>query len=257
MQITPVWRCLVGTILVGAAASACAGGDATAPLPPTAIALVSGDAQSAEAGVAFSAPLVVRVVNEKGGGVAGVGVTFQVASGIGTVSPASATTDAQGQASTTVTAGATPGPLTISARAAGLTTTATATFTVRINFGQLAGQWDGTTSQSNQPVYLRITPMGVIDSLTVRTRASLGIGTCTATMSTKNIQIAADGTFSAPLTIPLLWTTALRGGFTSSTDVTGVLDALQASGTILCGSTLFFGSGAFSLPGGTWTARKR
>lgn len=256
MRMLRSW-CVAGCAAVFGVAVACGGGDATAPLPPTAIALASGDAQTAETGVAFSAPLVVRVVNAKQAGVSGVAVTFAVASGAGTVSPASATTDNQGQASTTVTAGATPGPLSVTARATGVTATVSASFTVRINFGQLAGQWDGTTSQSNQPVYLRITPMGVIDSLTVRTRASLGIGTCTATMSTKNVQIGADGSFSAPLSIPLLWTTALRGGFTSSTDVTGVLDALQASGTILCGSTLFFGSGAFSLPGGTWTARKR
>jgi uncharacterized protein (TIGR03437 family) len=84
-------------------------------IPSAGIQQVSGDAQNTTIGTAFPLPLIVKVVDSSGNGVAGVQVNFQVASGAATLGSALSTTDSTGQASTTVTAGATPGAIAISA----------------------------------------------------------------------------------------------------------------------------------------------
>jgi hypothetical protein len=66
----------------------------------------SGDGQTAAVGSALGAPFVVTINDSRGGVVAGVPVSFGVASGTGTLSVASAVTDAAGQARTTLTVGA-------------------------------------------------------------------------------------------------------------------------------------------------------
>ncbi|WP_392479074.1 N,N-dimethylformamidase beta subunit family domain-containing protein [Nostoc sp. C110] len=70
---------------------------------------ISGDNQTGAAGTALTNPLVVQVKNGAGNAQSGVTVNFAVTSGGGSVSPASAVTDASGQVSTTLTLGANPG----------------------------------------------------------------------------------------------------------------------------------------------------
>jgi uncharacterized protein (TIGR03437 family) len=77
---------------------------------------ISGDGQSAPTGLAFSAPLVVRLVDQNGGPVPGVQVAFSVRQGQASVNPQVANTDANGQASTNVVAGGTAGPVVIAAQ---------------------------------------------------------------------------------------------------------------------------------------------
>jgi len=84
-------------------------------IPLAGLSKVSGDGQSTTTSTAFTSPLVVKVVDNNGAGVAGVQVTFQVTQGTATLGAQPATTDANGQASTTVTAGATPGTITVDA----------------------------------------------------------------------------------------------------------------------------------------------
>lgn len=79
----------------------------------TSLALVSGDAQSVAAG-ATSQPFVVRAVDANGNPVSGVAVTW-AATGDGTLSATSGTTDASGLAQVTMTGGATPGAFTVTA----------------------------------------------------------------------------------------------------------------------------------------------
>lgn len=79
------------------------------------IQIVSGNGQVQLVGQALPAPLVVKVINSSGSPVQGATVTFTVASGAATVSPASATTDATGQAKTTVTLGSSAGNVQINA----------------------------------------------------------------------------------------------------------------------------------------------
>jgi hypothetical protein len=69
--------------------------------PAASVAVVSGDAQSALAGTALPAALTAQVRDQFGNGVAGRSVTFSVSAGGGSISPASAVTDASGNASAT------------------------------------------------------------------------------------------------------------------------------------------------------------
>src|SRR5215218_6537073 len=90
---------MAGALLI--AATACSGGDSTAPsttLAPTAasLAIVSGGGQTGTVGLALSAPLVVKVATSAGVPVVGSTVTFAVSSGAATLSPTTATSDANG-----------------------------------------------------------------------------------------------------------------------------------------------------------------
>ncbi|MBA2322161.1 MAG: Ig-like domain-containing protein [Deltaproteobacteria bacterium] len=87
----------------------------------TQIALVSGTNQSATAGTTLSMPLVVVVKDANGNPVDGFSVSFNVASGGGMLSAASAMTNAQGQAQTTLTLGSMAGANIVTANATGLT----------------------------------------------------------------------------------------------------------------------------------------
>ena len=97
---------------------------------PDNLAKVSGEGQEGTAGKALAEPFVVLVLDENGAAIAGAVVTFSVTAGGGTLSAATATTDANGQAATRLTLGSDTGPNTVEATVAGLeseTFTATAT----------------------------------------------------------------------------------------------------------------------------------
>lgn len=72
---------------------------------PTALLLVSGDAQSAQAGTTLTAPLVVRLVDDNGNGVGNKAITWVVAPGSGSVNPQNVTTSPTGFAQTSWTLG--------------------------------------------------------------------------------------------------------------------------------------------------------
>lgn len=80
-----------------------------------------GDNQTAPAATLLSAPLTVRVSDGHGNPVAGASVSWAVATGGGSVSPATSTSDASGLAATQLTLGPGAGPETASASATGLT----------------------------------------------------------------------------------------------------------------------------------------
>lgn len=94
---------------------------------PTALAKVSGDAQSALTEAQFAQPLRVRVTAADGIGVANWPVDFAVAAGGGSLSASKDTTDANGFAEVLWTAGASAGPGSVTASVAvnALTTTFT------------------------------------------------------------------------------------------------------------------------------------
>lgn len=97
------------------AGSVTVGFDLTVVVPTAGLQKISGDQQSATINTAFTSPLVVKVVDSKGNGIAGAQVNFQVTSGSASLGFQQAYTDSTGQADTTVTAGATPGAITITA----------------------------------------------------------------------------------------------------------------------------------------------
>lgn len=76
------------------------------PANPTALLLISGDGQSAEAGATLTDSLTVRLVDDNGNGVGGKAISWLVAPGSGTVSPVNVTTSPTGIAQTSWTLGA-------------------------------------------------------------------------------------------------------------------------------------------------------
>jgi adhesin/invasin len=83
------------------------------------IRVVSGNNQTGQAGTPLASALVVQVLDAGDNPVSGVPVTWTVGSGSGSVSPASATTGADGQASTTWTLGPGTGSQRVTASAPG------------------------------------------------------------------------------------------------------------------------------------------
>jgi uncharacterized protein (TIGR03437 family) len=83
---------------------------------PAGMSIVSGNGQSATVGTSLASPLVLKVTDSTGAGVAGVVVTFTVSpAGSATVAPSPAITLNDGTVTLTVTMGSNPGPITITA----------------------------------------------------------------------------------------------------------------------------------------------
>ena len=136
---------------------------------PTNLAVVSGSGQSGVVGkpsqVALPQPIVVRVTAADGLGVAGVPVTFAAANG-GTVTPATATTDATGQAQASWRLGSTPGAQTATASATGLTGSpvtfsATATKLPATKLAITSGPAAGSSVASGVPMTLIVAAQDV------------------------------------------------------------------------------------------------
>ena len=110
---------------------------ATAPPPPppparvaTTLEKVSGDSQTDRTNQHLTNPLIVKVIDQDRDALSDVTVSFTVNPSSGVLSPTSATTDADGQASTALQFGSTAGAYTVTASVSGLpsvTFTATAT----------------------------------------------------------------------------------------------------------------------------------
>lgn len=86
------------------------------------LSIVGGNNQTGTIGLALSQLLKVQVLGTDGNPYAGATVSFAVAAGSATVSPASGVTGVDGTATTVVTLGDTPGPVTVNAVVAGLAT---------------------------------------------------------------------------------------------------------------------------------------
>ena len=125
------WALSLLTTFGAMVATACGSGS-TEPRGAAAanIQVVSGNGQVGLVGQTLSSPLVVKVTSSSGTALSGATVTFAVTSGAATVSPASTTTDAAGQAKTTVTLGSSPGTVQVSATVNG--TALAATFAITI-----------------------------------------------------------------------------------------------------------------------------
>lgn len=118
-------------ILAVSVVAACSSDTISEPTANVTIAVSSGDAQSAQSSQALVSPIVVRVARD-GAALAGASVSWSVASGGGSVAPATSTTGTDGLASTTWTLGPSAGANTLQVSSAGangspVTFTATAT----------------------------------------------------------------------------------------------------------------------------------
>ena len=134
---------------------------ATATEPPRAATLekISGNNQSKEAYQHLPNPLVVKVLDQYGAALPDATVSFSVNPSVGVLSPASATTDADGQASTILRFGKTTGTYTVTVAAAGVTqsVTFTATATVRptdSDWAQQSHYYDADQSKQGWLVWI-------------------------------------------------------------------------------------------------------
>ncbi len=118
------WSALV---LSAAALAACKGDDG--PRPLAAVAVVSTSQFTGSVGDLIPEALVVKVTDDQGVARGGVPVSFAVAEGGGTVSPAVDTTDNSGEASTRWRLGGTTGPQRVTASVTGVATAASFTAT--------------------------------------------------------------------------------------------------------------------------------
>jgi hypothetical protein len=119
-------------LLTLAAAWGCGGGDLV--LPPDGesahIVTVQGDAQTGQIGTELAGPLIVRLVDDAGQGIANRAIVWIVSAGGGSIDPGSRTTDTQGFAVAQWTLGPTPGANEVQAQVPGVGSvsfTATAT----------------------------------------------------------------------------------------------------------------------------------
>ena len=122
----------------------CSGGDLTLPdsADPSALRIVSGDDQRADAGEALSLPLVVQVLDADGGPIPETRVEFGFLGEVpgAAIDPAVVTTDTEGQAQAFVRLGTVSGEQLIIARVAG---TAAPDLSARFSVVALAGGPDG------------------------------------------------------------------------------------------------------------------
>ena len=177
--------------------------------PATTLVSNSSTSQSATAGITVTAPPSVRVTDASGNVVSGISVTFAVASGGGTTTPASPAvvlTNGSGVATLTAwTLGATVGPNTVTATAAGLTgspLTFTATGTVgTANQVAITTQPSGAVSGVNlttQPVVeIRDAAGNLITGSTISVTASIASGTGSLVGTTTVSAVNGVATFAS------------------------------------------------------------
>lgn len=123
------------------------------PGAPVNIVKLAGDNQEATVGTAVAVDPAVRITDVHGNAVPNVSVTFAVASGGGSVSGASQSTDANGVATVgSWTLGTTAGENTLTATAAGIVATFTATGTPDVPDDIIIIEGDGQTAPAGTDV---------------------------------------------------------------------------------------------------------
>ncbi len=222
------------------------GGGATTP---AAIAATSGSGQRVAVGRPALGPLTVRVTNSQNAGLQNVQVNWAVTAGGGSVSNASTTTSANGEATITMTAGSSAGANTVSATVQGTSLTP-ATFTIQGVAAAAATKFAGDAQMARisrplaGPFVLRVTASdgGPVPNLPVNWQVTAGGGGLSATATTTD----ADGRASSILT---LGPTPVANSATAT--ATGLAaQTFNATGTTPVGVTVDMVNIAFVAPGG-------
>ena len=122
------------TAILAAVVASCGGGGGEHSIigptqTPASLTLVSGNSQTATAGQACNAPLVVKVATSSGAAASGVLVAWSVLTGGGSLNATTSTSDVNGLASVTWTLGPTAGTNSVSASVPSVTTIPPVTFT--------------------------------------------------------------------------------------------------------------------------------
>jgi serine protease len=144
-------------LTAGVSLAACGGSDPSRI--PAAIVPVSGNNQTGAAGAALTQPLLVQVNDKSGDPIAGVKVNFSAGTGSGTLQPATATTNRQGQASAVWTLGTTAGSgasATASVASVGTAAQFSATIQAGAAVSMVLVQGDSQVAGAGQPVTLPV-----------------------------------------------------------------------------------------------------
>lgn len=174
----------------------------------TALTIASGDGQQGTPGQPLPLPLVVRVTDAFGNGVAGVTVEFNVLAGGGSTAPTVATTDATGHASSQWTLGATLGvqqleayapsiddaaPFTATAASSGI-----ATWTGAVDGDwNVAGNWDiGAVPAATDHVVIPNVGANPYPRLTASPTLVGSVDVAAGTLWLNNQQMVVSGDFS-------------------------------------------------------------
>ncbi|MBL0890514.1 MAG: hypothetical protein IBJ19_07860 [Gemmatimonadaceae bacterium] len=182
--------------------AACNGDDG--PRQPATIAVVSSGTVVGTVGELLPDPLQVRVTDNGGSPVGGVVVTFTVAEGAGTVTPAVDTTDNNGNASTRWRLGSGAGTQRVTASVPGVSAAATFTATatagapaiVAVNGGDNQTAAAGATVATAPSVIVRDRFNNPVNGITVFFSVVAGGGEVSAAGATTNSQgIAAAGSW--------------------------------------------------------------
>ncbi|HEX8271168.1 MAG TPA: Ig-like domain-containing protein, partial [Longimicrobiaceae bacterium] len=228
---------------------------------PASMAVNAGDAQTAVAGSAVATAPSVRVTDGSGNPVSGVSVTFAVATGGGSVTGATQTTDAAGIATVgSWTLGTTAGANTLTATAGSLSATFTATGTAgaAANIAKTAG--DAQTASVGSAVAtapsVTITDQhgNPVSGVSV-TFAASGNGSVTGTPATTNASgVATVGSWTLATTVGANTLTATAGALSTSFTATGTVGAAaNIAKTAGDGQTATAGSAVATAPSVTIT----
>lgn len=244
-----VFPSVAAALLVGVAGC----GDSSGPEigPPTTLVLVTPANQTAQVGQTLASPLVVRVRDGRSQDMAGIAVSFSVAAGGGTVSPAVVTTDAQGLAQAEWTLGTVAGAEQRvevrvarddgSALTAAFTATALAgpaTLLERISGNDQVG---GTGGQLADSLVVRVTD-----------QYGNGIGGAAVAWSVQDGHLSAAGTLTSPSGhAAVAWTLGGTIGPSVVTATTGSLAPVVFNASATLGITAI--SPAIIKPGDTIT----
>jgi hypothetical protein len=209
----------------------------TVALTPSALQLVSGGGQTAQAGAALANPIVVRLVAGNTP-VAGATVSFAASSG-GSLSAPSAVTDGNGQAQVRWTLGSSVGTQTLTASSAGvanLTVNATATappISISIQSilqGGLPVNTAGIATGQSVTVTALVTQNGQpVSGATVTFGASGSGGVFSPSTATTNASGLASSTFSASAAGTYTLTVGVSSGGVIAATAQTTLPVINAS----------------------------
>jgi adhesin/invasin len=214
-------------------------------LPPASVTIAAGSGQSATAGAAVAVAPAVLVRDAQNNPMAGVSVTFAVASGGGSITGGTATTNASGVATVgSWTLGVVPGANTLTATVSGLpavTFTATGTSgapaTVTINAGNNQVAATGAAVAVAPSVLVRDAQSAPVAGVSVTFAVAPGGGAITGAVATTNASgIATVGSWTLGGTPGANTLTATVTGLTPVTfTATGVTPGVPAFVTKVAG----------------------
>ena len=220
----------VSACVSGVATCATFTATATAPVA-TAIQKNAGDNQTGAGNTAFAVRPSVKVLDEVGVGMPGVAVTFTVTGGSGSITGATATTDASGVATVgSWVAGAIGGVHKLRAQAAGIT--ATVEFTATGTPAAVTNTFEGCVDWLTAPA----TPTRPIDEcqkVTLETKADSLTGTTVVKAFLQGTQgHTANNTSAASVGVDLVSKAGVALGVISNLTVTVVTPVTQFTGGI-------------------------